>query len=110
MTKLLLSSIAVFIAHNELGPFLTRISSFSRPIRVITRVKFSSNLLLTRFQRPKLQEAARAEFDKKLQQTRQEGFNEQLDRLAEPLGSLAGSSKTVYEGKYNSISSFNFIN
>ena len=72
---------------------------------MITQVKFSSNLLLTHFQRPKLQEAARAEFDEKLQQTHQEGFNEQLDCLAEPLGSLAESSKTVYEGRYNTLPS-----
>ena len=92
-----------FTTHLELGPFLTRISNFSRSVRAITRVKFISNSLLTHFQSPKLQEASRAEFEEKLRQARKEGFNEQLDRLAEPLGSLAESSKTVYEG--NSIPS-----
>ena len=75
-------------AHSKVAKHLTRIRIFLHPGRILTQIKICINpSQLFLFQRAKLLEA------------RQKGFNDQLEKLAEPIGSLAEKSKEVYEGK-----------
>ena len=75
-------------ANSKLAKDLTGIRIFLHPGQILTRIKICINPnQLFLFQRAKLLEA------------RQKGFNDQLEKLAEPIGSLAEKSKEVYEGK-----------
>ena len=83
----------VLYMHSKLVKNLTRIRIFLHPDWILTRIKNCINpSQLCLFQRAKLLEA------------RQKGFNDQLEKLAEPIGSLAEKSKEVYEGKISILS------
>ena len=84
--------------HSKLAKNLTKIRIFLHPGQILTRIKICINpSQLFLFQRAKLLEA------------RRKGFNDQLEKLAELIGSLAEKSKEVYEGKISILSIKNHV-